>query len=184
MNRMPTARAVAVLLLLLLGSLAQSSPLRSENHCEQSISLIFSPAYVLCLPLDFYQDSAVAAVDGFIIKFKDGESFYGHILVAESEELPPDFDMRRFAEYRYGLRSTDELPAPVRERFDAYRRGDQPKAGDVAQKTLATTNVYLRRDGNHVEAFIVRDANSEQILLMGFDGLDDSTIQLILGGLR
>lgn len=167
---------------------AKEPPIRAENQCPQSMALVFSPAFVLCLPppLSAYENSAIVSVDGLVLKFADGKHFYGQVLMPASEGFPDNFDMRLFPEYITGIRAIGDVPQAVSDRllgllsfYTERSQGRAPEKIDSGTKTI-----YILEGRSATEAYITDATLQHQILLMGFQGIGKSQVLDIVKGVK
>jgi hypothetical protein len=173
-----------ILIALVAQSFAQ--PLQERTRCKNSASLVFSASYALCLPLSFYRDAAIVAIDGLTVKYADGPFFFGQILLPATVDLPGEFDMRLFPRYLYGLAAAENLPHAQREKMEQYRdaQPQQMNRAQLRQINTAGKTIYLVSDGQQAEAYISSDDLPDQVLLMGFEGISAAKVSEILKGVK
>lgn len=172
------------LALAIIAVKALAEPIAPENICNGSISLVYSPAYRLCLPQDFYRDAAITAAGDLLVKFADGSYFFGKIISADMDGLPETFDMRLYPEYLYGIRDLRNSPQP--ERFRNSTSILQQRYGNLKPKKSESNGVtiYFVNGNQEAEAYIVLDSKKETVLLLGFSHIDTQKIGTILKGFQ
>jgi hypothetical protein len=159
-----------------------AAPTDSKNICKDSISLVYSPAYRLCLPQTFYRNTAITPVGDLLVKFEDGSFFFGKVISADMDGLPADFDMRLYPEYLYGMR--DAAKAPQSENFQNSLTVLKQRYKEFAPKKISLSNVtvYLVGGQKEAEAYVVLLDKKDTVLLLGFSEVDMQKINIILKG--
>lgn len=176
----------ALLIALVACATVQSNETLRSPSCPDSLALAVSPAFVLCLPLDFYRNAVVVSADDLLLKRGDGSYFFAKVILPEMDDLPPDFDMREYPRHLLGLADSATLPLTDRARFEVTRDALQHRL-DLASTTVSHIDgkqVYLIPGQEAAEVYITKEQRADQILLLGFKGFDALTIQTIIQGVR
>lgn len=179
---------------LVIGWMASSALLAEEiarsPHCPDSVGLAVSPAFVLCLPLDFYRNALVVSADDLLVKRADGSAFFAKVIDPEMDDLPSDFDMRDYPKYLLGLTETgsafNALPVPIQAKFSTTREVLEERL-DFSAATITRSDdrtVYLIPGPSGAEVYIAKHQRPDQILLISFREVDTPTIHSIIKGLR
>lgn len=170
-------------LLISVATLATADNIKPKHQCLDSVALVFSPPFSLCLPLDFYRDAALVPSDSIALKFKDGSYFFSKIVTAGTEGFQDTFDMRSYPRILLGLANPpddrDGRFRMLRGSVKEWAKNQKPESWKEGGKTF-----YLIKADGYAEAYIASDSRSEQILMMGFDHISDVTIQSILRGIK
>lgn len=172
-------------LLIVMPVMAQNKPLDAHSRCDQSLAVVFSHKFTLCLPSPLFQQAAIAKADDLLIKFYDGSYFFGKILTPEMDALPADFDMRLYPEYASGMRPLSELPVEHAQKFQGLQEVLRGRMHDskFTKTHSGDRTIYLMYEKESSEALVVSD-DSSQILQLGFSKLSLEKVQRILKGVK
>lgn len=171
----------------LAASLVQAAkPLDIDRRCDGVPSILFSPVFTLCLPAELVNQSAIIKADNLIIKFYDGSHFYGQVITPELDALPASFDMRLYPEYAFGMRAPNDLPSDQREKASNSVAVLKQRYGSLKPMKTETGKftIYLLSGKEGSEAFVVINGKSDQVLQVGFSGIDQNKVQQILKGFK
>jgi hypothetical protein len=177
---------VLSLSLLFAANPAAAASKGTSLRCAGTLTLAFSPAFTLCLPLSYYRDAFVINADDILVKREADSFFFGKIVTPAQHALPANFDMRAYPRLLLGQAPLDEWPPAVVRSIETARLALFGSAAAPRPLVRADESrvLYLVELGSRSFVFVVKAEQSGQLLYLGFDGVGLDAREDVLEALR
>lgn len=167
-------RKLAILLILFVTACS------TQRGATFSYSGIFSIKF----PQDWIQNSTVMFTDGLAIKTTQGNYLVGQILMAGTDGLPSDFDMRLYPELVLRIKDytgpSQEFKEKLNNSTKVFNDAYDLSSIDITHSNGATRYSTCRETS--CLGFVVKDSYPEHILLVISEGKNKTHFDKIFKG--